>query len=91
MHNKELGTQLLTCHTAGDKKKFFKDTLKATLLKHPEIEFNTEKIFSDKYAKWRVSLINVLTELQRYHEIDGYDISISTDLKRFRLLGLLIG
>lgn len=91
MHNKNLGQKLLTCQSAGDKKKFFKETLKTSLLANPEKEFNTEKIFSDKYAKWRVSLINVLTELQRYHEIDGYDISISTDLKRFRLLGLLIG
>ena len=90
MHNKELGKTLLTCKKAGDKKTFFKETLKTYLLKYPEKEFDTEKIFNDTYEKWRMSLINVLTEIQRFHEIEGYDVSISSDLKRFRLLRLML-
>lgn len=90
MHNKNLGQKLLNCRSAGDKKKFFKETLKTSLLANPEKEFNTEKIFSDTYAKWRESLLNVLTEIQRLHEIEGYDVSISSDLKRFKLLRLVM-
>ena len=90
MHNKELGKTLLTCKKAGDKKTFFKETLKTSLLANPEKEFNTEKIFNDTYAKWRESLLNVLTEIQRLHEIEGYDVSISSDLKRFKLLRLVM-
>ena len=89
MHNKELGTLLLNCNKAGDKKKYFKETLKDFLISNPEKEFNTEKIFNAKYIKWRTSLINVLTEIQRFHEIDGHDVSISTDHTRFKLLRLI--
>jgi len=90
MHNKQLGQKLLNCRSAGNKKKFFKETLKTSLLANPEKEFNTEKIFNDTYAKWRESLLNVLTEIQRLHEIEGYDVSISSDLKRFKLLRLVM-
>lgn len=90
MHNKKLGASLLACPKTGDKKKFFKETLKTYLLNNPEKEFNTEKIFDETHAKWRTSLMKVVTEIQRFHEIEGYDVSISSDLKRFRLLRLLL-
>ena len=79
----------MSCQMAGDKKKFFKETLKNHLLNNTEKEFDAEKIFDDTHIKWRTSLITVVTEIQRLHEIDGYDVSISSDLKRFRLLKLL--
>ena len=89
MHNKELGTLLLNCNRAGDKKKYFKDTLKDFLINNPEKEFNTEKIFNEKYIRWRTSLINVLAEIQCFHEIVGHDVSISADHTRFKLLRLI--